>query len=652
MGNGLEIILNDIEMAEIIINVTLISNETLYVFASNNSNTMYKDSNYVDQEAMLIQSKVHILRIYEKQTQIYLTVEYQNIELTKSDVLIETSMLQNCPKLCSFCQVSKCVCFEQDFGSYCQLQRKNLVLGTQQNDIVKSYEWSYMRFDTLQLGNLTLALKIKYQSIDLIMGLGMDGLQDHEIPNIFYDSYKIPQTNVEQIYNIQNDIIKFKSLCSNCSVLNIGFYNPSKQPAIFYFELQNKLNVKTDKYALAKFIDAIFILIVIILLGMTIKIYNKRQQAFRQQLFRRRIRRIILVDQMEKGFTEQFLQQYFVAYSHVELIKKYPQLAEHVECCVCLEQLGLCQSSQLNEKDDIPLCCVTPCYHMFHQNCLYKWLEKQRCCPLCRKEFDEAQIRDKCWISLGQEESMRETSRINPYIARMKTRSENTQQSDFQFQVEDLQLDLSLLERHKNQQLNELQLTSITQLYFSSRLIAQPVELVYQIANKYHQQWGLKEMPALYRYESATKMATAKVKYGDRKYYFDEINNKHNKTPGPQYKYPSFWSSSQEKSDKKPKEKTFIAENEQRLKRHPVPGPNQYQIQNLNTSFDRKEIRFKHEKLSHRTNHFEDLMATSLEIPGPGQYTSAIKINQRAQIQTHQVKISKAIISQPIKLQS
>ena len=54
MGNGLEIILNDIEMAEIIINVTLISNETLYVFASNNSNTMYKDSNYVDQEAMLI----------------------------------------------------------------------------------------------------------------------------------------------------------------------------------------------------------------------------------------------------------------------------------------------------------------------------------------------------------------------------------------------------------------------------------------------------------------------------------------------------------------------------------------------------------------------------------------------------------------------
>lgn len=54
LGNALEIILNDIEMAEIIINVTLISNETLYVFASNNSNTIYKDSNYFDQEAMLI----------------------------------------------------------------------------------------------------------------------------------------------------------------------------------------------------------------------------------------------------------------------------------------------------------------------------------------------------------------------------------------------------------------------------------------------------------------------------------------------------------------------------------------------------------------------------------------------------------------------
>ena len=41
-------------MTEIIINVTLISNETLYVFASNNSNTTFKDSNYIDREAMLI----------------------------------------------------------------------------------------------------------------------------------------------------------------------------------------------------------------------------------------------------------------------------------------------------------------------------------------------------------------------------------------------------------------------------------------------------------------------------------------------------------------------------------------------------------------------------------------------------------------------
>lgn len=49
-----------------------------------------------------------------------------------------------------------------------------------------------MRFDTRQLENLTLALKIKYQSIDLIMGLGMDDVEEHEIPNIFYDSYKLP----------------------------------------------------------------------------------------------------------------------------------------------------------------------------------------------------------------------------------------------------------------------------------------------------------------------------------------------------------------------------------------------------------------------------------------------------------------------------
>ena len=95
--------MNDIENAEIIINVTLISNETLYVFASNNSNATYKDSNYIDREAMITQDKIHIIRIYEKQPQLYLSVEYEKIELTKSDVLIETSMLENCPKLCNFC---------------------------------------------------------------------------------------------------------------------------------------------------------------------------------------------------------------------------------------------------------------------------------------------------------------------------------------------------------------------------------------------------------------------------------------------------------------------------------------------------------------------------------------------------------------------
>ncbi|MCD7462053.1 hypothetical protein HAX54_047664 [Datura stramonium] len=46
------------------------------------------------------------------------------------------------------------------------------------------------------------------------------------------------------------------------------------------------------------------------------------------------------------------------------------------ECMVCLDEIG---------KESEVLC--LPCSHMFHGECILKWLEKSHYCPLCRFEM-------------------------------------------------------------------------------------------------------------------------------------------------------------------------------------------------------------------------------------------------------------------------
>ncbi|XP_059310196.1 RING-H2 finger protein ATL66-like [Lycium ferocissimum] len=46
------------------------------------------------------------------------------------------------------------------------------------------------------------------------------------------------------------------------------------------------------------------------------------------------------------------------------------------DCIVCLEEIG---------KESEVLC--TPCSHIFHGECITKWLEKSHYCPLCRFEM-------------------------------------------------------------------------------------------------------------------------------------------------------------------------------------------------------------------------------------------------------------------------
>lgn len=69
------------------------------------------------------------------------------------------------------------------------------------------------------------------------MGLGVDGLAKHEIPNMDQDAYLIPRNSQQQFFVLQTRLSEFQHHCPDCSILNLGFYNFNSFPIIFYFEL-------------------------------------------------------------------------------------------------------------------------------------------------------------------------------------------------------------------------------------------------------------------------------------------------------------------------------------------------------------------------------------------------------------------------------
>lgn len=64
----------------------------------------------------------------------------------------------------------------------------------------------------------------------------------------------------------------------------------------------------------------------------------------------------------------------------VTLEPKHIQKVENKNCSVCQEDFNV--GEQVNQL---------PCYHFFHKECIHPWLEKNRTCPLCRKEVVDIQ---------------------------------------------------------------------------------------------------------------------------------------------------------------------------------------------------------------------------------------------------------------------
>ncbi|CAD8097372.1 unnamed protein product [Paramecium primaurelia] len=181
-----------------------------------------------------------------------------------------------------------------------------------------------------------------------------------------------------------------------------------------------------------------------------------------------------------------------------------------------------------------------------------------------------------------------------------------------------------------------------------SSLNKEPIETVYAIANRYHTDWGLKEMPDMKIYPDVCKvkrLITKPVKPPKRGTFIEDLQVYHSKLPGPKYEYQSFWS--EPKEQKKTKESSKYIEQNQRKtiisdiisdeKRHPRPGPADYNKEFKSKSIENEPIISQRLKLQHRTNYFEDLISQQLNVPGPGAYNTPSRV-----VSEHVIKKTKS----------
>ncbi|CAD8162318.1 unnamed protein product [Paramecium pentaurelia] len=311
--------------------------------------------------------QIEAIENYEKYLQLYYKLKlgsYYELEIViipESNFKIQQINQKECPKQCSnngICINTSCQCYELFFGSRCQFEIESYYNIQQYNIELHQFETSY--------------LLLQYQQSDLINEQGqtknMILQSNHRIEIQLY--VVLPYQNISTSIQNQN-ILYNQSLNGSTTIDFSSFYQSYSSSSIsysFFFIFTNNytnnqrysitFELKSQEITFQDFI-LVTILSVVAFIILLIVIFIVRRRC-----------QYIQISKLKYSIDNQ---------PKIDIVGQLPIVtpAKDEECIVCLDLLE-------NQQ-----CRQTSCKHIFHEQCLNEWLQKQQTCPLCRDNLFE-----------------------------------------------------------------------------------------------------------------------------------------------------------------------------------------------------------------------------------------------------------------------
>lgn len=74
----------------------------------------------------------------------------------------------------------------------------------------------------------------------------------------------------------------------------------------------------------------------------------------------------------------------------INLVATWNLFKDIEECVICKESIEKYYDLENNSKKSI---IISSCNHIFHINCIEKWHEKNKNCPICKRNWDQKNIK-------------------------------------------------------------------------------------------------------------------------------------------------------------------------------------------------------------------------------------------------------------------
>ncbi|CAD8107663.1 unnamed protein product [Paramecium primaurelia] len=333
----------------------------------------------------------------------------------------------------SYCSNNNCECQIDKLGQFCQLDSTFLLNNQWIIVNLDSYQWKYFYYQIRET-DIEFHTNLDYEDHKIIYSLTLRQYPWISIPNSkFSQSLK----NCSQLSEILQQLINNDA---SSNIIYIGLYNNNSLQTTFNFSIVTTSYDDQDEAQRNKLILIIVgsVVGVLLLLSFFLSIFNNQrlqQNVEHIENVEQNLEQQQIAYKSPTGFSKQFIKEYFGPINLQIVMKSYPGLSQFEDCVICLESL----KNDINQE--MKFCSVTPCFHIFHQQCLSSWLQKQRNCPFCRCEFNRIYIQNKYpWIELTKEKSKRDQEQDSQYLQRLK-HTQNTDQSQ-DIQLNESQQDL------------------------------------------------------------------------------------------------------------------------------------------------------------------------------------------------------------------